>query len=138
MKKSIFLTFSFLLASHMAWAEDAMLPTETTNGNISYISGGIGKDEAMALQQAEKDYPLSLEFTVTAKPRDQFTSDVHIKLIDQQGNIVLNTVSNGPFFLVKLPSGHYRLEASKYGETKVRQVDIRSSAKQKILIEWAG
>lgn len=138
MKPSTLLTFSALLLSHLALAADAPLPPETISGNISYVSGGIGKDEATAMQEAEKSYPLSLEFAVTSRPRDEFTSDVHVKLTDRQGNTVLDTVSNGPFFLIKLPGGHYRLEASKYGETKVREVDIKKSAKQKILIEWAG
>jgi hypothetical protein len=51
---------------------------------------------------------------------------------------VLDTVSNGPFLLVKLPPGSYRLEATKDGQTKLRQVDVRAGTHQNILIEWGA
>ncbi|GAB2890478.1 carboxypeptidase-like regulatory domain-containing protein [Uliginosibacterium flavum] len=138
MHRNILLVLSGVLITHLALAAElpANLPAPTTRGAVTFVSGGIGLDESTAMKAAEKDYPLTLEFVVKTASTSGYTSDVKVLLADHNGKTLLDTVSNGPFLLVKLPPGNYRLEASKDGQTKLRQVDVRAGSHQKILIEW--
>lgn len=138
MKKSMLLTLSGLLVVPLAFAAGASqeLPAATTAGVATYLSGGIGQDEAAAIQQEANKYPVELEFVVKAAPRDEFTADVHVKVTDKHGKQIFETVSNGPFLLAQLPDGQYRVEAQKNGQTKMREVTVKSGAHQRLIFEW--
>jgi hypothetical protein len=47
-----------------ALAQAAALPAVHTAGHVQYLSGGIGKDESQAIENASKHWPLTLEFAV--------------------------------------------------------------------------
>ena len=61
------LLLSTLLAGG-AFAQSAPLPPIQHAGAIEYLSGGIGKDEASAVEHASKQWPLTLEFWPTRRP----------------------------------------------------------------------
>ncbi|HWW05639.1 carboxypeptidase-like regulatory domain-containing protein [Collimonas sp.] len=136
-KRSLFI-LSVLMAANLAFAADATQGRlqPTTSGVASYLSGGIGEDEATAIQQAAKNYSLELEFVIKAAPKDEFTADIKVKVSDASHNTVLDTVSKGPFFLAQLPAGRYHLEASKNGQTKAQDVTIKPGSHQRIMFEW--
>jgi len=133
MKKSMFFALSGLLVVPLAFAD---LPAATTTGAATYLSGGIGQDEATAIQHEASKYPVELEFVVKAQPRDEFTADVHVKVTDNHGKQILDTVSNGPFLLAQLPNGHYRVDAMKNGQTKTRDMTVKAGAHQHLIFEW--
>ncbi|SDX80146.1 hypothetical protein SAMN04515617_10715 [Collimonas sp. OK242] len=137
-KRSLF-TLSVLMAANLAFAADATQSRlqPSTSGVATYVSGGIGEDESTAIQQAAKNYSLTLEFVIKATPKDEFTSDIQVKVSDAGRNTVLDTVSKGPFFLAQLPAGRYHLEAIKSGQTKVRDVTIKPGSHQRIMFEWS-
>lgn len=138
MNKHIFLAASALFAATAAFAANPAQSqdTRTVAAAVSYLSGGIGQDQAAAIQRQAKNYPLELEFVVKATPKDEFTADVRVKISDAGNHAVLNAVSNGPFFLAQLPAGHYRIEAIKNGQSKTRDVVITSGSHQHMLFEW--
>ncbi|AMP07468.1 hypothetical protein CPter91_5180 [Collimonas pratensis] len=100
------------------------------------MSGGIGQDESTLIQQEAKNYPLELEFVIKASPKDEYAADVRVKISDASNNVVLDTVSNGPFFLAKLPAGSYQLTAAKNGQVKERKIAITPGSHQHIMFEW--
>jgi hypothetical protein len=128
-----------LLAANLAFAADAVPGRlqPVTSGAVTYLSGGIGQDESTAMQQMAKNYSLELEFVINASPRAEFTSDVQVKISDASHKTVLDTVSKGPFLLVQLPAGRYRLEATKDGKSKAQDVTIKPGSHQHIMFEWA-
>jgi hypothetical protein len=136
-KRSLF-ALSILIAANLAFAANTTQERfhPTTVGVATYLSGGIGKDESTAIQQAAKNYSLELEFVVKATPRDEFTSDIRVKVSDAHNNAVFDAVSDGPFFLIQLPAGRYRIEAIKDGQTKAHDATITSGSHQRILFEW--
>jgi len=139
MKKSMFFAASGLLVVPLVFAAEMGqgLPAPVTVGAATYLSGGIGQDEATAIQHEASKYPVELEFVVKSVPRDEFTADVHVKVTDSQGKQILDTVSNGPFLLAQLPNGHYRVEAIKHGQTKMRDVTVKAGSHQHLIFEWA-
>jgi hypothetical protein len=119
-------------------AADAPRSAPENQGNVSYVSGGVGEDEAAALQSAAASYSLQLQFVQKAVPRDEFLADVKIRITDRSQNVVLDTVANGPFLLAKLPSGRYQIEADHNGIVKRRTVDVRGDKHQRAVFVWAA
>ncbi|WP_211442459.1 hypothetical protein [Collimonas humicola] len=135
MNKRTLLALSALLAAALAVNASAA-PTAVTKGAATYISGGIGVDESTLIQQEAKNYPLELEFVIKATPKDEYAADIHVKISDASNNVVLDAVSNGPFFLAKLPAGSYRLAVAKKDQVKERKIAITQGSHQHIMFEW--
>lgn len=111
---------------------------QETQGNVSYISGGVGEDEAAAMKSAAAGYPLELQFVQKATPRDEFLADVKVRITDRARNVVLDAVASGPFLLAKLPAGTYQIEADHVGVVKRQTVDIRPGKHQRSVFVWAA
>ena len=117
--------------------DTAALPPEEVRGNISYITGGVGEDEAAALKRVATHYPLQLQFVQKATPRDEFLADVKVRIRDRSKTVLLDTVSEGPFLLAKLPAGTYQIEAEHDGVLKRQTVEIRAGKHERMVFVWA-
>jgi hypothetical protein len=106
-------------------------------GVVSYITGGIGEDEAAAFRHAARTYPLEMLFVQKARPKDEYLADVRVSVRDRFGNSLLETTAEGPFLLAKLPAGKYKIEAEYRGERKHQSVEIRSGTHQRAVFVWA-
>jgi hypothetical protein len=58
----------------------AQLPKVQTQGNITYIAGGIGEDEAKALKAESKSWPLSIEFSEHLVGQDLWVAQVYLRM----------------------------------------------------------
>lgn len=126
-----------LLACDAALASSSNdLPALQTQGAVSYLSGGIGEREAKAIEHVESTYPLSLEFVQHAKPRDEFLADVGVKIADRTGKTTLNTVTDGPFLLARIPDGSYTVKASEGGKTLTRHITIAAGKPAHVEMVW--
>lgn len=119
-------------AAHAA----APLPPLQHRGATEYLSGGIGKDEARAIEAAAPLWPLTLEFAVQHKQRADFAADVKVQLRDAKGMDVLQATADGPFLLAKLPPGRYGIEASFAGKTLQRMVVVKQGQPAKAVFVW--
>lgn len=93
-----------------------------TAGDISYVSGGVGTSEQEALEQVKSDYNLRLLFAVTGS--GAFLAKVPVSITDQAGQVVLETVSDGPYLYAKLPAGTYSVSAENAGDVQTRNVTV--------------
>jgi hypothetical protein len=123
-------------AAAMQSAAAPGLPAELVQGQVHYVTGGIGLDQANAFRRAERHYPLTLEFAIRAKPRDEFTADVMVRISNAQGQTVLETVSGGPFLLAKLPAGTYDIQATRRGKTLQRRATVTTAASTHVGFVW--
>ena len=112
------------------------LPQENVQGAVSYISGGVGKDESDAIKQAEKRYPLALEFSRHGAGMNEYVADVRLTIEDKAGNIVLRADSLGPFVLARMSDGRYTVKAERGGRTQVRQVSVAAGKSEHVAIGW--
>jgi hypothetical protein len=125
------------LACTAALADQAAaLPNEQVQGSVHFISGGIGKDEAAAMQHAMKRYPLSLEFVAKARTRDEFLADVPVTVQDSRGHVVLKTMSTGPFLLINVHPGKYVVTAEQGGKTEKRTAEVQTKGGERLVFEW--
>ena len=123
-------TFAAVLAAAVALPSKAgPLPQQRlVYASVSFVSGGIGEGEAQRLQAQGRDYPLTVELLEHATPRDEYTADANVTITDaRNGRIVLDAKAEGPFMLVHLPAGDYRVAASLHGrsmpEHRVQVID---------------
>ncbi|MBY4768615.1 carboxypeptidase-like regulatory domain-containing protein [Burkholderia ambifaria] len=109
------------------------LPAASQQGDVSYVSGGIGKDQSTAFEQSEAAWPLALRFT---GPGGEFLADVHVRIVDAKGTEVLKTDARGPYMLVKLPPGRYTVHASYQGSDESRAVTVGAKGGAKAAFRW--
>ena len=118
-------------------AGDTSLPQEAVQGSISYLSGGVGKDEADAMKRAASRYSLALEFSQRGQgAQGDFVADVNLTIEDKAGNTVLQTQSAGPFVLINMPDGKYTVKAEENGKTQVRRVTVAGGKSEHISMVW--
>jgi len=128
--------FSFGAAAQSA-AQGVAMPQEHAQGNVSFLSGGIGVDEADMLRQQSANYPLTLELaTAAGGPRDAYVSDARVDIRDGNGNPVLSTTTQGPLMLLRLPSGTYTVDVGWHGTQKRTTVAVSSDRRQHVLMEF--
>ena len=111
------------------------LPPVQSQGQIEFLTGGIGQDESQAILQEGKKWPLMLELAKGGTSRAVYISDVQVIIKDASGIIVLETITNGPYLLAKLPPGKYTLDATYKGDTLHRNIILQKEHK-KISLLW--
>lgn len=127
---------SAITASTALAASMAGLPAEQHQGDIAYITGGVGKNEAKVFKRAASTYPLALEFVKQAGKRDEFLAGVKVEVIDHQGKTVLSTKTEGPFLLAKMPTGRYTVAATYDGKTLKRTIMVKDKVQRPVVFEW--
>lgn len=127
-----------LLAAMLASAAAAAsaLPPLQTQGEIRYRSGGIGSDEAAAIQAAREQFALSISLSARSGGRDVYLATVPLTIRDDAGRTVLDVVSDGPYLLAQLPPGRYEVVARYGGETQTRVVQLVAGRPQRLALSW--
>jgi hypothetical protein len=110
------------------------LPPLQNSGGVSYMTGGVGLDEAAAIKAAEKDFNLSLMFA--KNKRGEYLSDIKVSIADKAGKTVLKVVSDGPMLLVRLPAGVYKVSANHEGKTLMKAVQVEAKGVTRAAFVW--
>jgi hypothetical protein len=127
-----------LFASSLA-AQAQFTPREHAQGAVSYVTGGIGTDEAQAMRAAAADYPLTLELAAAGGgPRDEYISGAEVSIRDSRGASVLDTLTDGPFLLARLPAGSYTVEVDWNGIHKTKNIDVGPERREHVMLEFPG
>ena len=111
-------------------------PIEVRSGQVAYVSGGIGEDEAAEMKSMASRYALEIVSVVKAKPREQYTADFRIVIKDASGKTVVDARSEGPFFLANLPDGRYLVEATQDDGRQSQRVSVKKGAHQRLVFVW--
>ena len=122
-------------ATPWAMRTDA-LPTEQIQGSVRFLSGGIGLRQVIAIKHAMHQFPLTLEFRGKANGKEQFLAEVPVTIRVTGGQVVLKTVSAGPFLLARLRPGKYEVLAERHGAIQRREVEVRANGGERLVFEW--
>ncbi|MGB5832092.1 MAG: hypothetical protein WBG92_08890 [Thiohalocapsa sp.] len=93
----------------------------TVGQDIAYASGGIGVSQREALQAIVGDYSLKLEFA--AESTGAYVTGVTVSVLTAE-KTVFRVENVGPWLLVKLPVGSYRVVAESGGESRDATVEV--------------
>jgi len=77
----------------------------------------VGIDERDEMNVVAKDYHLSLIF---ANAQGEYLSAVAVRIWDSGGKLILDAISDGPWFFVKAAPGTYRVSATYQGVKQTR------------------
>lgn len=106
-----------------------------TSGGISYVSGGVGDESVDRLNSLSRDFNLKLVFALNS---GAFASDVQVVIADAKGKTLLDTTSEGPWFLTRLPAGNYQITATLGGKTIKHQTRLTPRKLQSVDFRWAS
>jgi len=94
-----------------------------TQGDVTYMCGGVGKEEAAYMKKQEPNYDMMLTF---AARNGEYLADVNVDIKDAKGNSVLQTNCDSPMMLLDLPkSGTYHVHADAAGHIQNQTVRVR-------------
>lgn len=116
-----------------AAAEDPALPPLQHSGDIGYISGGIGVEESRAMKAEAGRHPLSLTFVSRIDGRDSYSAPEQVTILKADGAPVLDLKPDGPFLLVDLPPGKYRISAGSAQRSRTQTVEITRGGHQRLV-----
>jgi hypothetical protein len=100
---------------------------------ITYLSGGIGEDEARAIGQAQ-GYNLHMTFAIG--PENKYVPDVDVTVQNASGQTLLALSDAGPLVYVQLPPGKYTVAATRNGEERRDTAEVGSGAARKLVFHW--
>jgi hypothetical protein len=109
------------------------MPQPVQEGNVMFISGGIGDDERQALEASAKNY--NLEITSTDKT-GHFMADTNFQITDPNGREIIHIDDAGPLFYAKLPPGAYTIQATNGDRHWKREVKISNGKPTGIHVVW--
>lgn len=124
-------------------AQAAGMPQALSQGSVDYVSGGVSKEESDWMKQASADYPLTVEFVSSGPlPTDEGSAGYYIAgalvdIRDSQGVSILSTKAEGPFLLVRLPTGRYTINTEWNGVRKERTVELTGKTRQHVVFDYA-
>ena len=125
-----------LALSGLAGTASAQLPEVQTQGEVRYLSGGIGSDESEAIKAARDSYSLTLTLAGKADGRDVYLSSVPVTIRDASGKTVLDVTTSGPYLLADLPAGRYDISAQYAGEQKKTTATVVAGKPQRLSLLW--
>ena len=114
----------------------AQIPDTQYSKGLSYITGGIGEGETVAILAKAKQWPLLLEMSQIENGRGIWIFGATIKIIDSKKQAIFDAQADGPYMLINLLPGDYVIEAGYQGVAQKRTVSIKSDSAQKIFLFW--
>jgi hypothetical protein len=110
-----------------------------TDGDIRYVSGGIGESERTELDTLSSQFNLRLLFATEGS--GEYLSSVKVNILDSRGGPILTAESKGPWFLAQLPAGDYSVEVTPTGlrgqdETQRKTFSLDGSGQSRLDFYW--
>ncbi len=136
MKTLLKIILSAYLVLLSSWSL-AQIPETQYSQGISYITGGVGEGEALAILAEAKQWPLLLEMSQIENGRGVWIFGATIKIMSSaKKQMVFEAQADGPYMLVNLVPGDYGVEATYEGVMQKRTLSIKADSSQKISLFW--
>jgi hypothetical protein len=113
----------------LSFAAAGALNAQAASADAQLTCGGVGNDERRDLAAAMQGANLSLEFSLAG--RGNYIADVDVKLTPVgKGDAIVTARTEGPVcYVLQLPPGRYRIDASYNGVTKSATANVGASGK---------
>jgi hypothetical protein len=129
----IILLIVTLLNGFAVFAESTAVQPQV-QGDITFVSGGVGLDEVDAMRALKPNYNLHLLFALSS---GEYLSDIEVAIFDKKGNAYLQAVSLGPFMLVNLKPGSYYIKARLDGQAISKKVTVTGHKATSLSFIWS-
>lgn len=119
------------VAVFAAMTGSAIALEERAQGDVMFVTGGVGDAEIAEIKSIAPRYPLQI---LTADKAGQFVAGA-VVTIEQGGQRLFEATLDGPYLLAKLKPGRYRVRATFEGRSIEHVVDVGSSP-QAMMLNW--
>lgn len=120
-----------LLTIPLAWSQQSLQVQE--QHGVAFVSGGFGADERDQLRTMQDQFDFKLVFATDA---GNYLGYVNVRIMDQQGDTLLETRSNGPILMADLPAGNYTVIAENKNIGKERTVSVGGKSMTEVTFTW--
>lgn len=103
------------------------------DGAVAFVSGGGGSDSVERMAALVGRFNLKMVFAAKA---GNYLADVTVSIEDARGHKVLDTVSEGPWLLVKTAPGRYRIRVTFDGKTVERWIAVPDIGRRDLVLRW--
>ena len=101
---------------------------------VPILSGGIGESGREELAARQSEFSLKLVFAYAS---GSYLASVAVRIADAaSGEVLVDAVSNGPWFLADLPAGRYRVTATYEGESQSADVSVPAQGLREVTLRW--
>jgi len=105
----------------------------TAPSGVTYVSGGAGTEAVDRLRSMEPEFNLKMVFALSS---GEYLADVKVQVVDAANRLVLDTSTEGPWLLVRLPAGNYQVNASYRRANEHRAVAVGPSSLKTLEFRW--
>mgnify|MGYP006296639219 CR=1 FL=1 len=99
----------------------------------AFVTGGVGLDEIAQLSAVSSQYSLKLVFALKA---GNYLADVAVTVKDAKGGKIIDTVTQGPWLLAKVPPGAYTVTATFDGKPVTQSTTVKANARREVVFRW--
>ncbi|MDR6207923.1 hypothetical protein [Paraburkholderia graminis] len=103
------------------------------NRGITYVTGGVGEDEAAAMRAVASRYSMRARFTTST---GEFISDVSVRMFTPDGTLIFAAITDGPYLYAQVPPGRYRLSATLDGVERSQSITIPTHGGINVSLTW--
>lgn len=114
----------------------AQIPDTQYSQGISYISGGVGQEEAKAILAEAKQWPLMLELSQMESGRGVWIFGAKIRITNSTQKLIFDAQADGPYVLINLNPGDYQIDVAYEDVTQKRSIRIQADRREKLSIFW--
>ncbi|MEZ5669540.1 MAG: hypothetical protein R3F55_19300 [Alphaproteobacteria bacterium] len=116
----------------LLWAAVALLPLGWSGEGAAQQPGHLCVGVGLTAREQAANTPYTLKL-IYAEPDGHFLADVLTRISDAAGNVVLETGCDGPWLLVDLAPGRYRVTATFAGETRTVDVSVGTQKRDQLI-----
>lgn len=106
------------------------------DGDVQWVSGGIGTDEREEMVLALPDH--NLKVLTAAEGSGAFLAAAQVTVRAADGRTLLETSLDGPWLFARLPPGRYDLVATWEGKSQARSFTIPATGRRELFLYWAA
>lgn len=125
-----------LAVTVMAFAAgDAHAQDVQRQGDVPYLTGGVGLDEREAMEAKAAEEGMNLKVELTQRG-GAFVSDVPIRITGADGSVRLEITTEGPWLFARLPAGEYRVRAELRGAVQEEPVTVPETGRASLIFAF--
>ena len=98
---------------------------------ISFVTGGIGKADFQMFTDMKKNHNVNVKAELQS---GEYIVGVQVVIADNNGDILIDSTTHGPFFLIRFSPGDYTILATYGDQEDMRSVTIEENASMREVV----
>lgn len=112
----------------------AALTQDRTPGGLNFVVGGIGAEDASAMESVLSASLFSTALRTAARGSGAYLADVDLSIEDDEGRQVFQRRLEGPYLLIDLPPGRYVIVGVREGQVQRMTLTLPRHARRSLVM----